>query len=96
MSGIYPTNNTGGSAPLAGSQYARNTDSTITTNYINDVGPGDSGTVTGFVNAVSVGTTTLDTGVNNATSSAVQIADNKDASQSTRNAGITGKLLSSI
>ena len=86
--GFTPTNNTGGSAPLAGSQYARNTDSTITTNYINDVGPGDSGTVTGFVNAVSVGTTTLDTGVNNATSSAVQIADNKDASQSTRNSGI--------
>ncbi len=87
--GFTPTNNTGGSAPLAGSQYVRNTDSTITTNYINDVGPGDSGTVTGFVNAVSVGTTTLDTGVNNATSSAVQIADNKDASQSTRNTGIT-------
>ena len=72
----------------AGTQYTRNTDSTITTNYINDVGPGDNGTVTGFVNAVGVGTTTLDTGTNNATSGAVQINDNKDASLSTRDSGI--------
>jgi len=86
--GFTPTNNTGGSAPVAGTQYTRNTDSTITTNYINDVGPGDNGTVTGFVNAVGVGTTTLDTGTNNATSGAVQIADNKDASLSTRDADI--------
>jgi len=86
--GFTPTNNTGGSAPSAGTQYTRNTDSTITTNYINDVGPGDNGTVTGFVNAVGVGTTTLDTGTNNATSGAVQIADNKDASLSTRDSGI--------
>jgi len=86
--GFTPTNNTGGSAPSAGTQYTRNTDSTITTNYINDVGPGDNGTVTGFVNAVGVGTTTLDTGTNNATSGAVQINDNKDASLSTRDSGI--------
>ena len=58
-SGFTPTNNTGGSAPVAGTQYTRNTDSTITTNYITEYGPGDSGTVTGFVNAVGVGTTTL-------------------------------------
>ena len=89
--GFTPTNNTGGSAPSAGTQYTRNTDSTITTNYINDIGPGDAGTVTGFVNAVGVGTTTLDTGINNATSGAVQIADNKDAAQSTRNTGITSQ-----
>jgi len=89
--GFTPTNNTGGSAPSAGTQYTRNTDSTITTNYINDVGPGDVGTVTGFVNAVGVGTTTLDTGTNNATSGAVQINDNKDASESTRNTGITSQ-----
>ena len=86
--GFTPTNNTGGSAPSAGSGYTRNTDSTITTNTINDVGPGDNGTVTGFVNAVGVGTTTLDTGTNNATSGAVVISDNKDASLSTRNSGI--------
>ena len=89
--GFTPTNNTGGSAPSAGTQYTRNTDSTITSNYINDVGPGDNGTVTGFVNAVGVGTTTLDTGINNAVSGAVQIADNKDASNSTRNTGITSQ-----
>jgi len=89
--GFTPTNNTGGSAPAAGTQYTRNTDSTITTNYINDVGPGDNGTVTGFVNAVGVGTTTLDTGTNNATSGAVQINDNKDASNSTRDSGITAE-----
>ena len=86
--GFTPTNNTGGAAPNAGSGYLRNTDSTITSNYINDVGPGDNGTVTGFVNAVGVGTTTLDTGTNNATSGAVQINDNKDASLSTRDSGI--------
>ena len=89
--GFTPTNNTGGSAPTAGQGYTRNTDSTITSNYINDVGPGDNGTVTGFVNAVGVGTTTLDTGTNNATSGAVQIADNKDASNSTRDSGITAE-----
>ena len=89
--GFTPTNNTGGSAPVAGTQYTRNTDSTISTNYINDVGPGDNGTVTGFVNAVGVGTTTLDTGTNNATSGAVQINDNKDASNSTRDSGITAE-----
>jgi len=89
--GFTPTNNTGGSAPSAGTQYTRNTDSTITTNIINDVGPGDNGTVTGFVNAVGVGTTTLDTGTNNATSGAVQINDNKDASNSTRDSGITAE-----
>jgi len=89
--GFTPVNNTGGAAPVAGTQYTRNTDSTITTNYINDVGPGDNGTVTGFVNAVGVGTTTLDTGTNNAISGAVQINDNKDASNSTRNTGITSQ-----
>ena len=89
--GFTPTNNTGGSAPSAGTQYTRNTDSTITTNYLNDYGPGDNGTVTGFVNAVGVGTTTLTTGTDNATTGAVQIADNKDASNSTRNSGITAE-----
>ena len=86
--GFTPTNNTGGAAPSAGSGYTRNTDSTITSNIIHDVGPGDNGTVTAYVNAVGVGTTTLDTGTNNAISGALQISDNKDASLSTRNSGI--------
>ena len=85
---IRDSNNTGGSAPVAGTQYARNTDSTITTNYINDVGPGDNGTVTGFVNAANVGSISLDTIVNNGTNGALVISDNKDASLSTRDSGI--------
>ena len=89
--GFTPSNNTGGAAPSAGTQYTRNTDSTVSTNFINDVGPGDAGTVTGFVNAVGVGTTTLDSGINNHISDAVQIADNKDAAQSVRNTGITSQ-----
>jgi len=89
--GFTPTNNTGGSAPSAGTQYTRNTDSTITTNYLNDYGPGDNGSVKGFVNAVGVGTTTLTTGTDNATTDAIQINDNKDASNSTRNTGITSQ-----
>ena len=86
--GFTPTNNTGGSAPSAGTQYTRNTDSTITSNYINDVGPGDNGTVIGKVNATSVGSITFDTNTNNGTNGGIQVADNKDASLSTRNSGI--------
>jgi len=62
-----------------------------TTATINDVGPGDNGTVIGFVNAANVGSITLDTNVNNGTNGAIQIADNKDASNSTRNTGITSQ-----
>ena len=86
--GFTPTNNTGGSAPVAGSQYARNTDSTVSTTTINDVGPGDNGTVIGFVNAANVGSITLDTNVNNGTNGALVISDNKDAANSTRDSGI--------
>jgi len=90
--GFTPTNNTSGAlTPTAGTQYTRNTDSTITSNYINDVGPGDSGTVVGSVNGASVGSITLDTNVNNGTNGALQVADNKDASESTRNTGITSQ-----
>ena len=58
--GFTPVNNTGGSlTPTAGTLYTRNTDSTITTNYLTEYGPGDSGTVTGFVNSTSVGSRTM-------------------------------------
>ena len=94
-SGFTPTNNSGAAAPVAGTQYTRNTDSTITTNYITEYGPGDSGTVTGFVNAVGVGTTTLNVsfGVaavksDNGTYGALQIANDKDAANSSRDSGI--------
>ena len=90
--GFSPTNNTSGAlTPAAGTLYTRNTDSTITSNYINDVGPGDDGTVIGTVNGTSVGSITLDTNINNGTNGALQIADNKDASESTRNTGITSQ-----
>ena len=89
--GFTPTNNTGGSAPSAGTQYTRNTDSTVTTTYITEYGPGDSGTVTGFVNSVGVGTTTLSSGDNDGTYGAIQIANNEDASNSTRNTGIASE-----
>ena len=89
--GFTPTNNTGGSAPSAGTQYTRNTDSTVSTTYITEYGPGDSGTVTGFVNAVGVGTTTLSSGDNDGTYGAIQIANNEDASNSTRNTGIASE-----
>ena len=57
--GFTPTNNTGGAAPNAGSGYLRNVDSTITSNIIHDVGPGDNGTVVGNINGSSVGSITL-------------------------------------
>ena len=95
-SGFTPTNNTDDTAPVAGTQYTRNTDNTITTDYLTDYGPGDSGTLTGYVNAVGVGTTTFNVsfgiyaaGNNAGTSGAVQIANNTDAADSVRNVGIT-------
>jgi len=88
---VPTSNNTGGSAAVAGTEYTRNTDSTITSQYITDVGPGDAGTVTGFVNAVGVGTTTLSVGDNAGTYGAIQIANNTDASESARNTGITSQ-----
>ena len=89
--GFTPVNNTGGSAPSAGSEYWRNNDNTITTTWLTEYGPGDAGTVRGFVNAVGVGTTTLSTGTNNGTYDTLVIANNEDASNSTRNPGITSQ-----
>ena len=94
--GFSPVNSTGGSlTPAAGTQYTRNTDSTISTNYLTEFGPGDSGTVTGFVNSVGVGTTTLNISIglysvksDNGTYGALQIDNDKDAAESTRNVGI--------
>ena len=94
--GFTPTNNTGGAAPSAGSLYVRNTTSQITTDPLTQFGPGGSGTVTGFVNAVGVGTTTLNVSFGDAavksdvgTYGALQILNEKDAAESTRNTGIT-------
>ena len=95
--GFTPVNNTAGSlTPTAGTLYTRNTDSTITTNYLTEFGPGDSGTVTGFVNSTSVGSRTMNISFglyavtsDNGTYGALQIANDKDAAESTRNVGIT-------
>jgi len=95
--GFTPVNNTGGSlTPTAGTLYTRNTDSTITTNYLTEFGPGYSGTVTGFVNSTSVGSRTMNISFglyavtsDNGTYGALQIANDKDAAESTRNVGIT-------
>ena len=96
-SGFTPVNNTNDAAPVAGTQYTRNVDSTISTNSITDYGPGDSGTLTGYVNTVGVGTTTFGVsfglyaaGLNSpVTSGAIRITNNTDAADSARNTGIT-------
>ena len=95
--GFTPTNNTAGDLSVsAGTQYSRNIDSTITTDYLSDYGPGDSGTITGLVNATSIGSTALNISFglyavksDNGTYGSLQIADEKDAADSTRNVGIT-------
>jgi len=94
--GFTPVNNTGGAAQSAGTEYYRNTDSTIRSDYLTQYGPGDSGTITGYVNAVGVGTTTLNISFglyavksDNGTYDSIQIANDKDATDSTRNTGIT-------
>lgn len=90
--GFSPTNNTGGDlTPVAGNLYDRNTDNTVTSNYITEYGPGDAGTVTGFVNAVGVGTTTLSVGSNDGIYDSLQIANDEDAFFSTRNPGINSE-----
>ena len=87
--GFTPTNNTGGEVtPSAGTQYTRNTDSTVTTAYLNEYGPGNSGTVDGQVNGSSVGSRVMTSGNDNGTYSALQIRNNEDASNSSRNPGI--------
>ena len=81
--------NTGGTSGLsAGDQVKRNTDSTFSTDKIQDVGPGDSGTLTGFVNSNSQTTVSFSSDVNNVTSSGLEVSDNKDAALSTRDSGI--------
>ena len=91
--GFTPTNNTGGAAPdqTGTTSYVRNTTSQVTTDTLTEFGPGDAGTVTGFINAVGVGTTTLSTGNNDGTYDKLVISNNEDASNSTRNPGITSQ-----
>ena len=89
--GFTPADHTSTGIATAGQSYSRNTDSTITTLKIQQVGPGDSGTVKGFLNTVGVGTVGLTTAANNTTSDALEISNNIDASNSSRNPGITSE-----
>ena len=96
--GFTPTNNTGDAAPnqTGSTSYVRNTTSQVTTDWLTQYGPGDTGTIRGYVNAVGVGTTTMNISFglyavksDNGTYGALQIANDKDAAESTRNTGIT-------
>ena len=91
--GFTPTNNTGGAAPdqTGTTSYVRNTTSQVTTDTLTEYGPGDAGTVTGFINAVGVGTTVLSTANNDGTYDKLVISNNEDASNSTRDTGITSE-----
>jgi hypothetical protein len=90
--GFSPTNNTDGDlTPSPGVSYSRNTPNIVTSNFITEYGPGDAGTVIGFINAVGVGTTTLSAGSNNGIYGFLQIANDKDAALSSRNAGIASQ-----
>ena len=96
--GFTPTNNTGDAGPnqTGSTSYVRNTTSQVTTDWLTQYGPGDTGTIRGYVNAVGVGTTTMNISFglyavksDNGTYGALQIANDKDAAESTRNTGIT-------
>ena len=84
------TDRTGGTSPYsAGDSILRNTDGSITTDKINDVGPGDSGTINVkmSVNSYDV-TTTMASGTQILDFMGLKITDNKDASLSTRDSDI--------
>lgn len=88
-SGFTPINNDVSTiTPTAGTSYSRNTSNIVSSSYLTQYGPGDSGTVVAYISNVGVGTTTLSTGANDGTYGALQIANDKDAFYSTRNTGI--------
>ena len=84
------TDRTGGTSGLsAGSQVKRNTDGSITTNKIHDIGPGDSGEIEIQMSQNSYNVTTnMAPGTQVVDFMGLKITDNKDASESTRDAGI--------
>ncbi len=91
--GFTPTNNTGGAAPdqTGTTSYVRNNSGQVTTDTLTEYGPGDAGTVKGFINATGVGTAVLSTSNNDGTYDKLVISNNEDASNSTRNPGITSQ-----
>ena len=83
------TDRTGGTSGYsAGDQLKRNTDSSITTDKIQDVGPGDSGSLVGIISDTLSTSTTLTSDINSASVNGLELSDNKDASLSTRDSGI--------
>tara|TARA_R110002049_G_scaffold208249_1_gene378728 strand:- start:118 stop:2433 length:2316 start_codon:yes stop_codon:yes gene_type:complete len=83
------TDRTGGTSGYsAGDQLKRNTDSSITTDKIQDVGPGDSGSLVGIISDTLSTSTTLTSSINSASVNGLELSDNKDASLSTRDSGI--------
>ena len=84
------TDRTGGTSGLvAGSTVKRNTDGSISTDKIQDVGPGDSGQVSAKISSATYDvSTTMTSDVNSVSALGLEISDNKDASLSTRDSGI--------
>jgi hypothetical protein len=102
-SGFTPTNNTLGvysSSP--GTSYPRNTDNTVTSDWLTEYGPGDQGIVSAMINFTTEGSREMITNdvinpdnsiTNDATSDdgvygALEILNDKDAFFSSRNTGI--------
>ena len=84
------TDRTGGTSGLvAGDSVKRNTDGSITTNKLDDIGPGDSGEIQVKISQNSYDvTTSMASGTQVLDFMGLKITDNKDANLSTRDAGI--------
>lgn len=74
----FTDNSQGGHALAAGSPVTRITDTGVSSNVFQDVGPGDSGTITLTINDAAVGSVTLDGSEDNGTYAGLRIADQKD------------------
>ena len=84
------TDRTGGtSGYVSGYSIKRNTDGSISTDKIQDVGPGDSGQVSAKISSATYDvSTTMTSDINSVSALGLEISDNKDASLSTRDSGI--------
>ena len=81
------TANSGGH--VVGDTVLRNTDGSVSTELIEDVGPGDSGQVSAKISTATYDVaTTMSSGTNAVSALGLEISDNKDASLSTRDSGI--------
>ena len=76
--GSIPDYTNGGSIGSAGNSVTRVTLSTVSSNTVQDSGPGNSGTISSIVNSSSDGSKEMTTSVNNGTYGSLVISDNKD------------------